>query len=101
MFFKVQIWLIEACTELKNVAESHESKHTKSGVWSHVWTRNQYGSVSLKAPLPTRRDTTLDAMLDASQAQLPNGSFASYEAASFQLLRNWTRSPLRGDLAIS
>ena len=59
----MQIWLIEACTESKNIAESHESKHTKFRVWSHVWTRNQYVSVSLKAPLPTRRDNTFDAML--------------------------------------
>ena len=41
-----------------------ESKHTKFRVWSHVWTRNQYVSVSLKAPLPTRRDNTFDAMLE-------------------------------------
>jgi len=41
-----------------------ESKHTKFRVWSHVWTRNQYVSASLKAALPTRRDSTLDAMFE-------------------------------------
>ena len=54
-----------------------ESKHTNFGIWSHVWSHKHYFSVGLKAPLPTRRDNILDAMLDASQAQLPYGSFAS------------------------
>ena len=58
-----------------------ESKHTKFRVWSHVWTRNQYVSASLKAPLPTRRDNTFGAMLEHRKLSFLNGSFASYEAA--------------------
>ena len=58
-----------------------ESKEHEIGIWSHVWTRNQYVSVSLKAPLPTRRDNTFDAMLEHRKLSFLNGSFASYEAA--------------------
>ena len=54
-----------------------ESKHTKFRVWSHVWTRNQYVSASLKAALPTRHEHTLDAMFETLQRSFLR-SFASY-----------------------